>query len=217
MKQTLSVEVLFDFICPWCLIGQRQLQAALLLLQREQPQVQVELQWRGVQLLPGLPANGLPFHAFYVQRLGSEQAVRERQAQVRAAASVVGEDIDFTRIRRMPNTANAHRLLQRASSLLGAAQLEAMLAQLFIAYFHQGRDLGDSRVLLAIAQSCGLEAVQVADCLRDDGSPFLDGAGRAGSAVPRFRFNEGRLIAGAQPAEVLLAAMLEALQVQVPA
>lgn len=217
MKQTLSVEVLFDFICPWCLIGQRQLQAALLLLQRDQPQVQVELQWRGVQLLPGLPANGLPFHAFYVQRLGSEQAVRERQAQVRAAASVVGEDIDFTRIRRMPNTANAHRLLQRASSLLGAAQLEAMLAQLFIAYFHQGRDLGDSRVLLAIAQSCGLQAVQVADCLRDDGSPFLDGAGRAGSAVPRFRFNEGRLIAGAQPAEVLLAAMLEALQVQVPA
>ncbi|WP_079228275.1 DsbA family protein [Pseudomonas putida] len=217
MKQTLSVEVLFDFICPWCLIGQRQLQAALLLLQREQPQVQVELQWRGVQLLPGLPANGLPFHAFYVQRLGSEQAVRERQAQVRAAASVVGEDIDFTRIRRMPNTANAHRLLQRASSLLGAAQLEAMLAQMFIAYFHQGRDLGDSRVLLAIAQSCGLEAAQVADCLRDDGSPFLDGAGRAGSAVPRFRFNEGRLIAGAQPAEVLLAAMLEALHVQVPA
>jgi predicted DsbA family dithiol-disulfide isomerase len=217
VKQTLSVEVLFDFICPWCLIGQRQLQAALLLLQREQPQIQVELQWRGVQLLPGLPANGLPFHAFYVQRLGSEQAVRERQAQVRAAASVVGEDIDFTRIRRMPNTGNAHRLLQRASSLLGAAQLEAMLAQLFIAYFHQGRDLGDSRVLLAIAQSCGLEAAQVADCLRDDGSPFLDGAGRAGSAVPRFRFNEGRLIAGAQPAEVLLAAMLEALHVQVPA
>jgi predicted DsbA family dithiol-disulfide isomerase len=217
VKQTLSVEVLFDFICPWCLIGQRQLQAALLLLQREQPQVQVELQWRGVQLLPGLPANGLPFHAFYVQRLGSEQAVRERQAQVRAAASVVGEDIDFTRIRRMPNTANAHRLLQRASSLLGAAQLEAMLAQMFIAYFHQGRDLGDSRVLLAIAQSCGLEAAQVADCLRDDGSPFLDGAGRAGSAVPRFRFNQGRLIAGAQPAEVLLAAMLEALHVQVPA
>ena len=217
MKQTLSVEVLFDFICPWCLIGQRQLQAALLLLQREQPQIQMELQWRGVQLLPGLPANGLPFHAFYVQRLGSEQAVRERQAQVRAAASVVGEDIDFTRIRRMPNTANAHRLLQRASSLLGAAQLEAMLAQLFIAYFHQGRDLGDSRVLLAIAQSCGLEAAQVADCLRDDGSPFLDGVGRAGSAVPRFRFNEGRLIAGAQPAEVLLAAMLEALHVQVPA
>ncbi|MEG8202346.1 DsbA family protein [Pseudomonas sp. 5FOS] len=212
MKQLLSVEVFFDFVCPWCLIGQRHLQAALLLLQREQPQVQVQLQWRGVQLLPGLPAGGVPFHAFYLQRLGSEEAVRERQAQVRAAARVVGEDIDFTRIRRMPNTANAHRLLQRATRLLDASQLENLLAQLFIAYFHQGRDLGDSRTLLDIAQCCGLEAVQVADCLRDDSSPFLDGAGRAGSAVPRFRFNQGPLIAGAQPAEVLFAAMTEALQ-----
>ena len=212
MKQLLSVEVFFDFVCPWCLIGQRHLQAALLLLQREQPQVQVHLQWRGVQLLPGLPAEGVPFHTFYLQRLGSEQAVRERQAQVRAAASVVGEDIDFSRIRRMPNTGNAHRLLQRASRLLDAAQLEALLAQLFVAYFHQGRDLGDSRVLLGIAQRCGLQAAQIADGLRDDGSPFLAGAGRAGSAVPRFRFNQGPLVAGAQPAELLFAAMREALQ-----
>nr|WP_189665407.1 DsbA family protein [Pseudomonas oryzicola] len=208
----LSVEVFFDFVCPWCLIGQRHLQAALLLLQRERPQVHVHLQWRGVQLLPGLPASGLPFHAFYLQRLGSEEAVRERQALVRAAACVVGEDIDFSRIRRMPNTGNAHRLLQRAVGLLDTAHQEALLAQMFIAYFHQGRDLGDSRVLLDIAQRCGLEAAQVAGCLRDDGSPFLDGAGRAGSSVPRFRFNQGPLIAGAQPAEVLFAAMTDALQ-----
>ncbi|WP_336334268.1 DsbA family oxidoreductase [Pseudomonas putida] len=212
MKQLLSVEVFFDLVCPWCLIGQRHLQAALLLLQRERPQVQVQLQWRGVQLLPGLPASGLPFHAFYLQRLGSEQAVRKRQAQVRAAARVVGEDLDFSRIRRMPNTGNAHRLLQRAAGLLDTSQLEALLAQLFIAYFHQGRDLGDRRTLLGIAHHCGLEAAQVIDCLRDDGSPFLDGAGRAGSAVPCFRFNQGPLIAGAQPAEVLFAAMSEALQ-----
>lgn len=212
MKQLLSVEVFFDFVCPWCLVGQRHLQAALLWLQREQPQVEVQVHWQGVQLLPGLPANGVSFSTFYLQRLGSEQAVRERQAQVRAAASVVGEDIDFSRIRRMPNTGNAHRLMQRAGSLLGAPQQEALLARLFIAYFHQGRDLGDSGTLLGIAQSCGLQAAQVVDCLRDDGSPFLDGAGRAGSAVPRYRFNQGPLIAGVRPAEALFAAMNDALQ-----
>lgn len=212
MKQLLSVEVFFDFVCPWCLIGQRHLQAALLWLQREQPEVEVQVHWQGVQLLPGLPANGVPFSTFYLQRLGSEQAVRERQAQVRAAASVVGEDIDFSRIRRMPNTGNAHRLMQRAGSLLSAPQQEALLARLFIAYFHQGRDLGDSGTLLGIAQSCGLQAAQVVDCLRDDGSPFLEGAGRAGSAVPRYRFNQGPLIAGVRPAEALFAAMNDALQ-----
>ncbi|MFJ4255736.1 DsbA family oxidoreductase [Pseudomonas monteilii] len=212
MKQLLSVEVFFDFVCPWCLIGQRHLQAALLWLQRAQPEVEVQVHWQGVQLLPGLPANGVPFSTFYLQRLGSEQAVRERQAQVRAAASVVGEDIDFSRIRRMPNTGNAHRLMQRAGSLLGAPQQEALLARLYIAYFHQGRDLGDSGTLLGIAQSCGLQAAQVVDCLRDDGSPFLEGAGRAGSAVPRYRFNQGPLIAGVRPAEALFAAMNDALQ-----
>ena len=217
MKQQLSVEVFFDFVCPWCLIGQRHLQAALLLLQREQPHVQVRVHRQGVQLLPGLPANGVPFKQFYLQRLGSEQAVRERQAQVRAAARVVGEDIDFSRICRMPNTGNAHRLMQRAGSLLGASQQHALLERLFIAYFHQGRDLGDSRTLLGIAESCGLKAAQVIDCLRDDGSPFLDGAGRAGSAVPRYRFNLGPLIAGVRPAEALFAAMTDALSERVQA
>jgi len=215
VKQLLSVEVFFDFVCPWCLIGQRHLQAALLLLQREHPEVQVH--WRGVQLLPGLPANGVPFNTFYLQRLGSEQAVRERQAQVRAAAGVVGEDIDFSRIRRMPNTGNAHRLMQRAGNLLDAAEQDALLARLFIAYFHQGRDLGDSRTLLGIAQGCGLGGAQVIDCLRDDGSPFLDGAGRAGSSVPRYRFNQGPQLAGVRPAEELFAAMNDALQAAVQA
>ncbi|NQD76674.1 DsbA family protein [Pseudomonas sp. CM27] len=211
MKQLLSVEVFFDFVCPWCLIGQRHLQAALLLLQRSYPGQQVQLHWRGVQLLPGLPAKGLPFTTFYRQRLGSEQAVRERQAQVREAARVVGEDIDFSRIKRMPNTGNAHRLVQRAASVLSPRQLEDLLARLFIAYFHQGRDLGDSATLLAIVQGCGLDAAQIIDCVRDDGSPFLAGAGRAGSAVPCYRFNQGPLIAGLQPAEALFAGMSAAL------
>ncbi|MNT43174.1 hypothetical protein D3C72_1796300 [compost metagenome] len=107
--------------------------------------------------------------------------------------------------------------MQRAGSLLGASQQQALLERLFIAYFHQGRDLGDSRTLLGIAESCGLKAAQVIDCLRDDGSPFLDGAGRAGSAVPRYRFNLGPLIAGVRPAEALFAAMTDALSERVQA
>ena len=50
---TLSIEVYFDFICPWCLIGKRQLDQALAQLRVAQPEVQVAVSWRGVQLLPG--------------------------------------------------------------------------------------------------------------------------------------------------------------------
>lgn len=211
MKQTLSIDVFFDFICPWCLIGQRHLQRALEQLRLEQPDVEVNLRWWGVQLLPDMARTGQPFEAFYRKRLGSEDAVRQRQAQVRAVADAAGVSIDFSRISRMPNTADAHRLLQRAMALGKSAEAEALLANLFAAYFQQGKDLGDPITLLRIAQACGLSPAQVADCLRGDASPFLGANDSASEGVPCFRFNRQRVVSGAHPAEVLLDVMREAL------
>ena len=211
MKQTLSIDVFFDFICPWCLIGQRHLQRALELLRLEQPEVEVDLRWRGVQLLPDMARTGQPFEAFYRKRLGSEEAVRQRQAQVRAAAEAAGVNIDFSRISRMPNTADAHRLLQRAVALGEPERVEALLAELFAAYFQQGKDLGDPVTLLQIAQACGLSPAQVADCLRGDASPFIGADDYLGEGVPCFRLNRKQVVSGAQPAEVLLGCMREAL------
>ncbi|MEN5198929.1 DsbA family oxidoreductase [Pseudomonas wadenswilerensis] len=217
MKQVLSIEVFFDFICPWCLIGQAHLQRALEQLRREQPEVEVSLHWRGVQLLPQIARTGQPFEAFYRKRLGSDEAVRLRQAQVRAAAEAAGVDIDFARISRMPNTADAHRLLQRAVALGSPERVEALLAKLFAAYFQQGKDLGDPITLLHIARACGLEPAQVADCLRGDASPFIGANDRAADGVPCFRFNQRLRVSGAQPVAVLLQAMGDALEEVVPA
>lgn len=214
MKQALSIEVFIDFICPWCLIGQRNLQVALEQLRLEQPDVEVTVHWQGVQLLPDMARTGQPFEAFYRKRLGSDEAVRQRQAQVRAAAEAVGVSIDFSRICRMPNTGDAHRLLQRAIALGQPQRAEQLLAQLFAAYFQHGKDLGDPITLLKIARSCGLEPGQVADCLRGDASPFMSSNHRASAGVPFFRFNQLLEVSGAQPAEVLFDVMLEALAVE---
>nr|WP_302184332.1 DsbA family oxidoreductase [Pseudomonas donghuensis] len=213
----MSIEVFFDFICPWCLIGQAHLQRALEQLRREQPEVEVSLHWRGVQLLPQMARTGQPFEAFYRKRLGSDEAVRLRQAQVRAAAEAAGVDIDFARISRMPNTADAHRLLQRAVALGSPEQAQALLARLFAAYFQQGKDLGDPITLLHIARACGLEPAQVADCLRGDASPFIGANDRAADGVPCFRFNQRLRVSGAQPVAVLLQAMGDALEEAAPA
>ena len=215
MNPTLSIDVFFDFICPWCLIGQRQLQRALEQLRSEQPEVEVNLRWRGVQLLPDMARTGQPFEAFYRKRLGSDEAVQQRQAQVRAAANAAGVNIDFSRISRMPNTADAHRLMQRAVALGEPAQVEALLAQLFAAYFQQGKDLGDPITLLQIARDCGLSPLQVADCLRGDASPFMGANDHMGEGVPYFRFNRYHAVSGAQPAELLLEVMCEALELDV--
>lgn len=211
MSRSLRIDVFFDFICPWCLIGKRQLERALAQLRVSRPDVEVELAWHGVQLLPQIPVQGEPFAAFYRNRLGSAEAVRLRQAQVQQAAAATGLQLDLARIARMPNTADAHRLLQLADAVATPAQRDALLERLFAAYFQQGEDLGDRATLLAIAQSCGLDAAVVADCLRGDGSPFVGQAGAAAGGVPHFILDRRWAVSGAQPAEVLLAAMHEAL------
>lgn len=213
MKRVLQIEVGFDVICPWCLIGMRNLQAAIARLRACAPEVALYVQWRGVQLLPNVPAAGWPFLEFYRQRLGGDTAVRRRQAQVIEAATAAGVRIDYQRIRDMPNTADAHRLLRHAASNGSAAQRDALLERLFTGYFQRGEDVGDPAVLLTHGLACGMERAEIAPLMLGAAVPFqADGAGHGSGGVPYYIVN-GKLVAsGAQPPAVLLAAMLAALE-----
>jgi predicted DsbA family dithiol-disulfide isomerase len=210
----LRIDVFFDFICPWCLIGKRQLERAQALLHSQQPDVLVTTVWHGVQLLPHLPVKGEPFAKFYLNRLGSAEAVAMRQAQVQQAAKAVGVDVDLSRITTMPNTADAHRLLAHANSRGSTAQREQLLERLFAAYFQNGEDLGRRETLIAIAQSCGYDADAVRDYLKDESGPFVGNEVGASSGVPSFLFDRQLTLVGAQPAEAILGVMHEALERQ---
>lgn len=208
----LSIEVYMDFICPWCLIGKRQLAQALIQLGAERPEVRVDVHWRGVQLLPALPVQGEDFHDFYLRRLGSEQAMGLRQAQVRQAAAGVGVALDFGKIPRMPNTADAHRLWQRACQLGSPAQLDELLERLFACHFLHGGDLGDGATLLGLAEAAGFASADLVSSLQGDGTPFhCDRPGAAHQGVPSFVLGEGLTLSGAQPVAQLLASLCQAL------
>lgn len=211
MSGRLRVDVFFDFICPWCLIGKRQLEHAQVQFRSRHPGVQITTQWHGVQLLPQLPAQGEPFADFYRKRLGNAEAVAMRQTQVQQAAAEVGLVIDLSRIPTMPNTADAHRLFERASELGNVAQRDILLERLFAAYFQKGEDLGCRETLLAIARSCGIDAQAVADCLLGDATPFAGSPGASGG-VPSFQLDRRMTVVGAQPAVALLGAMSQALK-----
>ena len=211
MSGRLRVDVFFDFICPWCLIGKRQLEHAQVQFRSRHPGVQITTQWHGVQLLPQLPAQGEPFADFYRKRLGNAEAVAMRQTQVQQAAAEVGLAIDLSRIATMPNTADAHRLFERASELGNVAQRDILLERLFAAYFQKGEDLGCRETLLAIARSCGIDAQAVADCLLGDATPFAGSPGASGG-VPSFQLDRRMTVVGAQPAVALLGAMSQALK-----
>ena len=202
MTRALRIDVFVELVCPWCLIGKRQLARALERFAQTDPDLQVQVHWRAVQLIPQVPAEGWPFADFYLRRLGSPQAVRQRQAQVQAAAAQAGVDIDLARIERFPNTARAHRLLEFAA-IQRPESVDALLERLFDAYFRRGEDLGDSETLLAIAQETGMDAASARPWL--DAPPAAQPAPVAG--VPLFVFNGRFALSGAQPPEALWSAM----------
>lgn len=209
MSSLLKVEVYFDFICPWCLIGKRHLARALDRLKQRHPQLPVQVRWQGVQLLPDLPAAGLPFAEFYRKRLGSDDAVRARQAQVQAAAAQAGLRLDLQTIARMPNTANAHRLFAAAHNQASEAQMDALLERLFAAYFFNGEDLGDTDTLLQIAADGALDTAPLSECLSTAQAPYCSAV--IANGVPGFAINDSLRFSGAYPAEQLYRAFLQQL------
>jgi predicted DsbA family dithiol-disulfide isomerase len=214
MRSELIIAVCFDLICPWCLIGRHHLQAAVAMMAESDPRVAVRVDWRSVQLLPQIPDEGLDFVEFYDRRLGGPEAVRARQRQVLGAASAAGCEIDFGRIRRMPNTARAHRLLQFARTSGDEVRFERLLDRLFAAHFVEGLDIGDAAVLEHLADGQGYPADAARARMNDTGR---DGDWRHDApSVPLFVAG-GRAIAGAHPPQalqVLMRAAAEAIRAQ---
>lgn len=205
-RRRLTIGIHFDLVCPWCAIGKRSLADALRQLAEQVPDIDVRTTWHPMQLLPDVPDQGVPFDAFYERRLGSPEAVRQRQRQVLSAARRAGIELDFAKIRRMPNTARAHRLLRRVETLRDPALYDALLDRLFAAYFQRGEDIGDPATLWRLAAEVGVPAV-----LRDDRMPIHALPTPTVPSVPHFVFNEQVSLSGAQESAILLMAMRRAI------
>jgi len=209
VTQELVIDVYFDLICPWCLIGKRHLDQALAELARTDPEVAVDVRWHSVQLLPDLPVEGRDFTEFYIQRKGSAQAVRQGQERVKQAALGAGAVVNFSIIARMPNTLLAHQLLAFARTRQTPHQHAQLLERLLAAHFSRGEDLGERATLLVIAQDFDLPMAELSHWLESGmGKPMpLEVPG-----VPFFVFNHRVALSGAQPPELLLSGMRQALE-----
>ncbi|MGO4814771.1 DsbA family oxidoreductase [Cupriavidus sp. 2MCAB6] len=218
MGHTLTIEVFFDFVCPWCLIGKRNLQVAASRLAEARPDVSLKLLWRSHQLLPDTPVGGFDYQAFYLARLGSLDAIARRRAQVRQAGSAAGVDFNFERIALLPNTAAAHDLVAHAAGHGDEVQVAALIERLFCAYFMDGEDIGDFSVLERLGLDSGLDRQGLAEHL--GASPGRHGglvrqlppAGYAISGVPCFVFNGTQALSGAHPPDTIFEAMLRSVR-----
>ena len=209
-RTSLTIDVFFDFICPWCWIGTRHLASALRTFATLHPEVKTKVRWRPYPLLPDTPAEGLPYQAFYLSRLGSPTAVSMRRAQVQRAGQAAGIDFDFSRINVLPNTERAHGVVRKYRRIDAGGHPARLIERIFIAYFVEGADIGDEDVLQRLEFEHNIATAMALDA----GPPSVCkpvGRGVTVSGLPHFVFNADVTISGAHPASTLVRAMQNAL------
>ncbi|HEY5598714.1 MAG TPA: DsbA family oxidoreductase [Kiloniellales bacterium] len=198
----MHIDIFSDVICPWCFIGKRRLERAL----AARPQSNLTLRWRAFQLNPDMPAEGMERRRYLALKFGGAGNAQVVYDQVQAAGDSEGITFAFDRMKRTPNTVDAHRLIRFAAT---QGQQDPVVEGLFDAYFRRAEDIGDREVLAEVARSAGLADQAVRAFLSSDDEAEAvraeDTAARhAGiNGVPCFIFNGRHALAGAHTPEVL--------------
>ncbi len=215
---TLHIDLIADFICPWCHVGEARLRTALQLLAEKRPGVQVEIQRLPYFLDDTTPPEGYDYQPYLEKKFGSAEAVAELQAQVADAGEADGAQFAFDKIRLRSNTMPAHRLILQLQALGADPVVVSRLSQyIFSAYFEAGKDIGNPKQLAMLAQLAGvedkeLEAWLAGDDAAEEVQAVYDQVKALGiQGVPFFVFNQQFAVSGAQSPENLLSAMEQAL------
>ncbi len=207
---TLKIEIYSDVICPWCYIGKKRLEKALEMVRGE---YEALVTWLPFELNPEMPREGHDRKSYLTEKFGGSEKLDEMDARVGEAAQEEKIPMKIGKIRRSPNTLDAHRLIWMAEK----EGLQDMVVEaLFKAYFCEGRDVGKRSVLLEIAGGAGMKAA-------DEGSIFGEERSRTAvkeeevighrlgiHSVPSFIFNGKYLVTGARYPETLVSAMKKA-------
>ncbi len=145
-----TLDIWSDLVCPWCYIGRTRLDAALRTPGTPAPVIR----WRAFELQPDLPPEGVEARPFYARKFGGEARVQQLFDQVAGVAAQDGLHLDFSKMRRAPNTRLGHRLVRLVHAQSPAAA-DALVRALFAAHFTEGLNLAQAEVLLEVAASVG--------------------------------------------------------------
>ncbi len=207
----MQIDFISDTVCPWCFIGKRRLARAIAM----RPAISFDVRYRPYRLDPSLPKGGMDRDAYMTAKFGKGGGVEDAQKVIAAEGAKEGIEFDFAAIRRAPNTLDSHRLI-RWAALTGAQ--DEVVERLFAAYFENGEDIGDIRVLADIADVSGMDGAQVADMLESDQDLALvereDQLARemGVTGVPAMIFANKVAVSGAREPQVLTMVIDKALE-----
>lgn len=203
----MKVEIWSDIMCPFCYIGKRNFEQAM---QQFAHKNDIELIWKSYQLDPTIPlerTDSESVYSYLAKRKGwsLEQTKKMHEGLIQTAKNA-GLDYNFDKA-VVANSFNAHRLIQMAKTKgLGDKAEE----RFFFAYFTEGKDIGDTAVLLELGLEMGLSENEINSALAESTyaqsvKADIKEAQEIGvNGVPFFVFNRRYAVSGAQPAEAFL-------------
>lgn len=194
------IDVWSDVVCPWCFIGKRRLEKALSNFEHKD---EIVIRHRAFQLQPdaqGVVPTGK--HLAEKYRVSQDQ-VKEMQANVCAVAD--GEGLCYNLDETLSgNTFDAHRVLLYAATV---NKQDELLEAMYSGYFENSLPLFSHQDICAVAETVGMNAVEVMNVLESDlfSKEVIadrDLASQLGATgVPFFVVDMKYGISGAQPLE----------------
>lgn len=189
------LDIFADPVCPWCLIGKLELDAALV----NRPDHPFAITWHPFRLNPQMPPQGMDRAEYLTAKLGEDAQAAEEAVAKRAADL----GVTLNPSPREPDTTDAHRLMHWAG--LEGCQ-DAVMTGLLRAHWLEAADIGDHETLTRIAAAAGMDIATTArllagDADRDEVASRESHARQRGiNSVPTFIVADTHAVSGAQPA-----------------
>jgi len=200
IPEPLRIDIVSDVVCPWCIVGYRQLAQAL-----EETGIRAQIQWHPFELNTDMPPEGQNIREHLMGKYGiSREQSEAARTQLTKIGKGLGFAFNFSDDARMVNSFLAHQLVEWADDQ--GRQMDVKLA-LFKAHFSDARDVSDIDTLVDIAVGLGLDEAGARAALEGGDmawnvrtmQKFWTDKGVRG--VPAMVFDKKHLVTGAQGAE----------------
>jgi len=197
MTVKIRIDVYSDTVCPWCFLGKRRFELALM----ERPHYETRVTWRPYELNPDMPWEGVDRGAYLAAKIGDPARIAAMEEALRRHGEAMGVKLRFDLIRRMPNSRRSHLLIAHAARNGLQAKIKDRVMQ---AYFQEGVDIGDLEELVRLGVDGGLSERETRSALvLREGQDGVVAAERHAAAlgistVPTFIFDGQYTLSGAQ-------------------
>lgn len=210
------IDIFHDTVCPWCRIGKKHLFDALAQWQEQE----VNIRWHPFLLDNTVPAEGYEFRKFMQNRKGIKAPEMQQMFDyTQRAGEAAGVKLDFEKIRLAVNTKLSHQLIALAPANVKNDVVEAI----YRAYFEEGLNIGDIKVIVAIGTAYKMDATElrlqlnerdvVDTVVAESAFARLNGI----NSVPFFIMNNQVKVNGSHSVEVFLEALNSAALLDIPA